>query len=102
LADESFLPAILKSVRRCPARSGYVELCFATDEGWWNWCFSESAQRQKRPARPLALTAGHYGPRAHLIDGHGLGPALPSSEALPMILDGAEVYVARWLVARGL
>jgi hypothetical protein len=33
---EPFLPATLEGVRRCPARSEYVELCFSTPEGPWN------------------------------------------------------------------
>ena len=97
--EEPFLPATLEGVRRCPARSGYVELCFTTPEGPWQWCFPEPPRRRRRPAGPLALTMGPYGAQAHLVRDAGLGPALPSSSALPMILAGADVRVARRLVS---
>lgn len=98
---EPFLPASLEVVRRCPARSEYIELCFTTPEGSWKWCFPEPPRRRKPPAGPLALTVGLYGAQAHVIGEDGLGPALPSSSALPMILAGADVYVARKLVSAG-
>jgi hypothetical protein len=97
--EEPFLPASLELVRRCPARSEYIELCFTTSEGSWKWCFPEPARRRKLPAGPLALTVGLYGVQAHAFGHDGLGPALPSSSALPMILAGADVYVARRLVS---
>ena len=97
--EEPFLSATLDGVRRCPARSGYVELCFTTPEGPWQWCFPEPPRRRRRRAGSLALTVGRYGAQAHLVRDAGLGPALPSSSALPMILAGADVRVARRLVS---
>lgn len=102
LPEESFLPATLKFVRRCPARSDYIELCFTTSEGLWKWCFSEPPHSEERADGPVALTIGPYGAQAHLVEDGGLGTALPSSSALPMIIGGADVYVARRLVAAGL
>ena len=101
--EEPFLPARLEQVRRCPARSGYIELCFTTPEGSWKWCFPAPSHRRKQPAGPLALTMGAYGVQARRVrDSSGLGPALQNSSALPMILAGADVYVARPLVSAGL
>ena len=56
LEDESFLAATLNFVRRCPARSDYIELCFATDEGLWKWCFPEPPEQQVRTGGTLAVT----------------------------------------------
>jgi hypothetical protein len=100
LADESFLPAKLESVRPCPARSDYIELRFATDKGDWNWCLPKPSERLLRPPYTLAITGGPYGAQAHRVECGRLGPALSSSEALPMITNGATVYVAEWLVRR--
>jgi hypothetical protein len=99
--EEPFLPATLDGVRRCPARSGYVELCFTTPEGPWQWCFPGPPRCRRRRPGSLALTVGPYGVQAHLVRDAGLGPALPSSSALPMILAGADVRVARRLVSAG-
>lgn len=97
-----FLPATLESVRGCPARAGYLELSFRTPEGAWNWCFPEPATRRKRRADPIALTLGPYGVLARpVLSGGGFGAALDGSAALPMILAGAEVVVARRLVIAG-
>ncbi len=98
-AEEPFLPAKLERVSRCPARAGYIELCFTTPEGTWKWCFPRPPRRHREPAGALALTAGPYGAQAHPVREDGLGPALPSSSALPMILAGATVWIARSLVA---
>jgi hypothetical protein len=99
LQEESFLSAILQFARPCPARSDYVELFFVTDEGTWKWCFSEPPEQPDHGSGPIALAVGTYGAQAHTIDNDGLGPALPSAEAVSAILDGADVYVARRLVA---
>jgi len=99
--EEPFVPATLELVRRCPARPGYIELCFTTPEGSWKWCFPEPSRRRKQPAAPVALTIGPYGVQAHLVRDGGLGPALQSSSALPMILAGADVHVARKLICAG-
>jgi hypothetical protein len=96
--QESFLPATLESAGRCPARADYVELWFATPQGRWTWCFPDPGGDERRAPRPLAVTVGRYGAQAHLLTDDGPGPALPSSEALPMILAGAEVRIARRLV----
>ncbi|GAB1812510.1 hypothetical protein [Mycobacterium sp. MUNTM1] len=99
--DASFLPATLESVRRCPARSDFIELCFATDEGGWTWCFRDPAERGEGSSDgTLALTVGPYGAQARNVEEGGLGPALPTSEALPIILGGSRVYLARQLVER--
>jgi hypothetical protein len=101
LADESFVLATLESVRRCPAHSEFVELCFTTDKGSWTWCFREPSERSERAcAGTLALTVGPYGAQARCVDDGDLGLALPASEALPMILGGSPTYVARRLVER--
>jgi hypothetical protein len=97
-AEEPFLPATLRRVRRCPARSGYVELCFTTAEGSWNWCFPKPSRRGKVPAGPVVLTVGPYGAQARLVRDGSLGPALTGSSALSMILAGGDVYMARGLV----
>ncbi|PQM48732.1 hypothetical protein C1Y40_01098 [Mycobacterium talmoniae] len=101
LEDKWFIPAALESVRRCPARADYIELCFATDEGSWTWCFRDPLERRERTGGTLALAVGPYGAQAHCVEGSGLGLALPTSEALPMVLGGSRTYVARRLVERG-
>ena len=83
------------------ARPEYIELCFTTGEGAWNWCFPPPARELKRPAEPVALVLGPYGVLARRIADDGLGLALDSSVALPMILAGADVVVARRLVTAG-
>ena len=99
--EQAFLPATLGGVRRCPARSGYVELCFSTPDGPWQWCFPAPPRRRRRRAGSLALTMGPYGVQAHLVRDARLGPALPSSSALPMIMAGSDIRVARSLVSAG-
>jgi hypothetical protein len=98
-AREGFLPARLELVRPCAARPEYIELCFTTAEGAFNWCFRRPPRRRKRPAGPIALRSGPYGVHAYRLDEDGLGPALEISAALPVITAGADVYVARDLVA---
>lgn len=100
-SDEEFLPATLEGIRRCPARPEYIELCFTTGDGAWNWCFPPPARQLKRPAEPVALVLGPYGVLARRVGDNGFGPALDGSEALPMILAGADVIVARRLVTAG-
>jgi hypothetical protein len=100
-SGEDFLPATLEGIRRCPARPEYVELCFTTGEGAWNWCFPPPARQLQRPTQPVALVLGPYGVLARRVTGNGLGSALDSSVALPMILAGADVVVARRLVTAG-
>jgi hypothetical protein len=97
--EESFLAATLDLVRRCPARSEYVELCFTTPEGSWNWCFPEPSRCPRPTTGPLALTVGPYGVQARLVHDAELGPALLSSSALQMILAGADVRIARSLIS---
>jgi hypothetical protein len=103
--QDPFLAARLECARACPARPEYMELCFTTPEGPWNWCFPEplqpSARSGKRPAGPIALTVGPYSVLARPVLDDGLGPALDNSVALPMILAGADVVVARRLVTAG-
>lgn len=104
LADGSFLPATLRSVRPCPARSDYVELCFETDEGMWTWCCPELAEPNAPSSgvdRTVVITTGPYGPRARYLEDGRLGLALPGSEATAMILGGSRTYVARALIGRG-
>ncbi|ORA41077.1 hypothetical protein BST20_02775 [Mycobacterium branderi] len=102
MEDGSFVLASLQSFHRCPARSDFIELCFATDAGTWTWCFREPSERSEGGSGgTLALTVGPYGAQARYVDDGGLGLALPTSQALPMILGGSQTYVARRLVARG-
>src|SRR5687768_12690901 len=96
--EQAFLPATLRSVRRCPARADFVELCFDTAQGQWEWCFAEPPSRTEEPVGPLALALGRYGARAHVVTDGALGPVVSSATALPMILGGAEVSVERRLV----
>jgi hypothetical protein len=102
LEEGAFVPATLVSVRPCPARADYIELRFDTPEGEWDWCFAEPTERDLEPVRvPLALVLGRYGTQAHLVVDDALGPALPSTSALPTILCGADVRIARRLVLAG-
>jgi hypothetical protein len=102
LEDKSLISATLQSVRRCPARPDYIELCFGTDEGLWTWCFRDPRELDEcGSGGTLALTVGPYGAQARCVEDNGLGFALPTSEALPMILGGSRTYVARKLVERG-
>jgi len=98
---EELLPATLEGVRGCPARPEYIELCFATPEGSWNWCFPGPARRRRWAASPIALTLGPYGVLARRVLGGGFGAALDGSAALPMILAGADVMVEGRLVTAG-
>ena len=97
----SFVPATLERARRCAARPEYIELCFVTPEGPWTWCFPVPSRRRNRAAVPLALTLGAYGVQARPVRAGSLGPTMPSSSALPMILAGADIYIARSLVSSG-
>jgi hypothetical protein len=100
--DQELLPAALEGVRRCPARAEYIELHFTTREGPWSWCFPKPARRLRRRASPVALTLGPYGVVARRADADGEpGDALDVSAALPMILAGGGVVVARYLVTAG-
>ena len=102
LDREAFVPATLRSVRQCPARADYIELRFDTAQGPWDWCFPEPPSREPaEPVGPLALTLGRYDARAYLVTDGVLGPVVPSDRALAMILGGAEVSIARQLVAAG-
>lgn len=100
--DGEYLSATLESLRRCPARGEYIELCFTTGEGEWSWCFPEPARRLRGRPGPVGLTLGPYGVLARRVDADGeFGTALDASVALPMILAGADVVVARRLVTAG-
>jgi len=103
VSARSFLAAMLESVYRCPARSDYIELRFATTAGSWQRCFPEPPQRagagHRVAAASVALMFGRYGAQAHRIRNGALGPALPSSAALPMIRAGARVLVEERLIA---
>ena len=104
LEDESLIPATFQSVRRCPARPDYIELCFETAEGLWSWCFRdphEPGEGEWGTRGALALTVGPYGAQARCVEDNEIGLALPTSEALPMILGGSRTYVTRKLVERG-
>ncbi|MWA03543.1 hypothetical protein F8568_024800 [Actinomadura sp. LD22] len=101
---DALLPAALDLVRPCPARADFIELCFTTPEGPFQWCFSDPA-RDEEPVEehgdgPLALAIGPYGVQAHHVRGGGpaLGPAIQPGAALPMILAGAEVLIMSRLV----
>lgn len=98
---EELLQATLDRVCRCPARNDYIELHFTTAEGAWEWCFPKPDEEGKPAPTPLALTLGRYGVQARLIHDEGLGYAVPSASALPMILGGVQVRVERRLVRTG-
>ncbi|MCP3810898.1 hypothetical protein NLX62_00850 [Mycobacteriaceae bacterium Msp059] len=103
LKDESLIPVTLQCVRRCPARSDYIELCFDTAQGPWTWCFRDPcvADECESGGGTLAVMPGPYGARARCVNDGELGFALPISEALPMILGGSQTFVARKLIERG-
>jgi hypothetical protein len=100
--EEEFLTATLEGVRRCPASGEYMELHFTTSAGPWSWCFPKPGRQLKRRPSPVALTLGPYGVIARRVtaDG-GFGTALDTCVALPTILAGASVVVARRLVTAG-
>ncbi|MDI9979793.1 hypothetical protein [Rhodococcus sp. IEGM 1307] len=98
----SYVQATLEAVRRCPARADFIELCFTTEAGPWKWCFPEPEERHAQSgADPLVLVLGRYGTQAHHIVDGGIGPALLSSEAMPMIIDGCQTLVARKMIEWG-
>src|SRR5258708_4038671 len=101
LLEEPFVPAMLGLARPCPPRPGYIDLCFPPPGGWGKWCLPDPSRGRRNPAAPVALTIGPYGVQAHLVRDGGFGPALQSSSALPMILAGADVHVARKLICAG-
>lgn len=98
-AEDSLIRADLRHVSRCPARADFIELSFATEEGQIKWCFPEPPARRTRRTGRLVLKQSRYGLQAHPARADGLGPALQSSSALPMILAGADVYVPRSVVS---
>ncbi|WP_236794432.1 hypothetical protein [Amycolatopsis sp. GM8] len=99
----SFVRATLREVRRCPARADFIELCFSSEAGPWKWCFHKPVEQVPAPSgeHTLVLVLGRYGIQAHLVVDHGIGPALSSSEAMPLILDGCRPFVSRELIERG-
>jgi hypothetical protein len=116
--DGAFVRATSVEVGVCPARADFVELRFTTEVGSWNWCFPDPGACEARPADAdadadadgdgdgdadgaLALIFGRYGVQAHEVANGVIGPALPSSEALPRILGGCRPLVSRDLVAWG-
>ncbi|KPG56261.1 hypothetical protein AN916_05870 [Mycobacteroides immunogenum] len=102
LVDGSFVSATLGGSRGCPARSDFIELFFVTGESSWTWCFPEPPEQSAGgSAGTIALAVGPYGAQARSVDEGVLGLVLPTSEALPMILGGCQIYVARKLVERG-
>jgi hypothetical protein len=101
-SEEEPLTATLEGMRRCPARGEYIELHFTTNEGAWSWCFPAPARQLRRRPTPIALTPGPYGVIARRVTADGeLGSALDARVALPAILAGADVVVARRLVTAG-
>ncbi|PIB73221.1 hypothetical protein CQY22_017770 [Mycolicibacterium brumae] len=104
MADGSLLPATLQEVCRCPARRDYIELCFETPEGPWKWCLpepTEALESTDGAEAVAAVTVGRYGVQAHYVDDGCLGYAMPSCEALAMVLGGARIFLSRSLVQRG-
>ncbi|MCE0765971.1 hypothetical protein LWC35_24150 [Pseudonocardia kujensis] len=98
----SFVRADLAEIGRCPARADFVELHFTTEVGRWKWCFPDPRSRETRTdEQTLVLVLGRYGTQAHLVVDGAIGPALPSSEALPMILGGSRPFVSRKLIESG-
>lgn len=102
LGEQVFVSARLATVGRCPARLGYIELAFTTPEGPWKWCLSKPPECEPEKTGLVAVTLGRYGPQARFVTEDGdLAPALPSVEAVPVILAGADVVIARSLVVHG-
>lgn len=101
---DTLIPTTLKVVRRCPARSDYVELCFTSEAGAWTWCVPEPVEESVEHHSgdvDLAMITGPYGAQARcLVDGE-LGFALPSSQAMALIVGECRTYVTRKLVERG-
>lgn len=98
--DELFVRATIESVGPCPARADYIEICFTTTEGRWKWCFPEPdpADTLEEPTTELAFTLDNYGAQAHpIVDGR-IQPAILSAAALPMVVAGTAVHIARRLV----
>lgn len=98
MGHETFTKAMLHTVQHCPARSNYIELCFVTDDGPWRWCVPQPPKELDHQVDRLAVTLGCYGAQAHLIKGDSLGWAIPSSEAVPAILKGIDLFVERRLI----
>jgi hypothetical protein len=96
---EAFVAATLDVVRPCPARPEYIEVCFTTPHGEFHWCFPEPPRRRPQPDGPIALAIGPYGVQAHHMSNGDLGLALETADALPVILAGAEVFIARRLLS---
>lgn len=99
--EEMFVQATLAEVARCPARADFVELRFTTEVGSWNWCFPDPGSRDERSDVAdggLVLILGRYGTQAHEVVDGVIGPALPSSEALPRMLGGCHLLVSRKLI----
>lgn len=95
----SYVRATLTGVYQCPVRPDFVELCFASDAGPWKWCFPDPGTREARTSKEtLVLVLGRYGTQAHFVVDGGIGPGLPSSEALSLILGGCRPFVSRKLV----
>lgn len=102
LLADSFVPAETESVRRCPARSDFIELNFVTPYGRWKWCCAEPDEETLgESTSTLAITDGPYGVRARYVEDGSIGFTASPSEAAAMILAGARVYLARMLVERG-
>lgn len=101
--EQGLLPAIFDHIRRCPARSDYIEMCFETGDGTWTWCIPQSSEQSECGCGDgaLAITVGPYGAQARYLQDGGLGFSLPSAEAMALILGGSQTYVARKLVERG-
>jgi hypothetical protein len=103
--DDAYLPASLESTGPCPARADYLELRFATSVGRWTWCVPEPGGEppdpEEEPVDRLAIAMGRYGIQAYRQTATGTGPALPSAAAIPLILGGIPVQVARRLIESG-
>ena len=100
-AKETYLPATLVAVRRCPARDDYLEMCFDADGKDWRWCFPEPMRRDSRRSRPLALIMTPVGVQARAFDRRVVGALVRSEVAIPAILAGAPTFLQESLAAVG-
>lgn len=103
LATNAALVATLESVRRCPARSDYIELCFSTAEGAWTWCFPRPVESGAdcRDGDAVVITTGPYGVQARYSTNGVTGLVMPTAEAMAAILSECRTYIARRLIERG-
>jgi hypothetical protein len=100
-ASETYLPATLISVRRCPGRQDYLEMRFDVGGKDWHWCFPGSVGGSRKPSRPLALIMTRAGVQARFFDHGVVGASLRLEVAIGSILAGAPTFLEGSLAAAG-